>query len=292
MAVSVSVIIPAYNREAYIEETINSVLYQTFQNFELIVVDDGSTDNTRNILESFDDERISILEHPGRANKGQSAAINLGLKHAKGEFIAILDSDDYWLPEKLEIQVAYLQQHNDIGLVYANGTAVDPNRNHLYPIYNEDHRECSDPGRVLKDCYFFVPTNSLVRSEVIRKVGEFDESLRAAQDHDMAIRIAETTKLAYINTPLFAYRRHPESISSTRAHIRWQNGFYILDKAIRRFNYPSNIIRSRKAVLHFRLYQCRKRNGQFLSAIGHLLTAGYLDPARSVRVLCRKELIT
>ncbi|GAA5218534.1 glycosyltransferase family 2 protein [Corallincola platygyrae] len=289
MSVLVSVIIPAYNRDSYIAHTVDSVLNQTLTDLELIVVDDGSSDDTRAILDAYQDERLTVLEHPGRVNKGQAAAINVGLRHASGEYLAILDSDDYWAPEKLETLVGYLQQHQDIGLVYSNGFAVDPENKPIYPIYREGHQELNEPSRVLIDCYFLLPNNAVLRRDIMTQVGEFDESLRAAQDHDMAIRVAEVTKMAYLDLPLFFYRRHPDSISSKRKHIRWQNGFYILDKAVKRFGYPNGVIRQRKAVLHYRLYQCRKQGGQWLAAIGHLLMAGLLDPARATRIITRKE---
>ncbi|WP_165569484.1 glycosyltransferase family 2 protein [Corallincola luteus] len=289
MSVLVSVIIPAYNRDNYIAYTIDSVLNQTLTNLELIVVDDGSTDQTRKIIESYTDDRVTVLEHPGGVNRGQAAAINVGLKHASGEFLAILDSDDYWAPEKLETLVGHLQSHPDIGLVYSNGFAVDPENQPIYPIYRDGHEEHNDPARVLIDCYFLLPNNAVLRREIMTQVGEFDESLRAAQDHDMAIRVAEVTKMAYLDLPLFFYRRHPDSISSTRKHIRWQNGFYILEKAVKRFGYSSEAVRQRKAVLHFRLYQCRKQNHKWLSAVTHLVMAGLCDPSRAIRILTGKE---
>src|SRR5687768_9931393 len=120
----VSVVIPVYNRAKYVGETIESVLSQTYQDFELIVVDDGSTDGSRKVLESFGN-RVTVLEHPNRENRGQSAAINRGLAAARGEFVGMLDSDDLWLPRKLELQVGFLDKHPEIGLVYGNGRAID-----------------------------------------------------------------------------------------------------------------------------------------------------------------------
>ena len=287
----VSVIIPAYNREAYIRQTVDSVLNQTYPELELIVVDDGSSDSTREILESYG-SRIKLLEHEGRVNIGQSAAINVGLEHADGEFIAILDSDDYWETNKLELQTRYLRANPDIGLVYANGTAVNQDGEYLYDIYKPDHEEKNITGSVLIDCYLFVPTNSLVRSEVFSAVGKFDESLRSGQDHDMAIRIAEVAKLGYMNEILFHYRRHQESISSRHADLRWRNGFIILENSCKRFKYPLGVIFQRKAVLHFRVYQCQFENKKYLSAAMHLLLAGIYNPLRAINVLLGREFVS
>ncbi len=287
----VSVVVPVFNRGQYIREAIDSVLAQTFRDLEIIAVDDGSTDGSRAVLDSFG-EAIRVIEHPNRANRGQSASINLGLRAARGEFIAILDSDDVWLPEKLAIQLGYLDAHPETGLVYGNGWAIDETGRRRYPIYGPEHREDSDANRVLLDCYFFLPTNSLVRAGIMRKAGFFDESLRAAQDHDMAIRIAEITRLAYVNESIFYYRRHSDSISVKSADRRWRNGFLILNKAAARHPYPASVIRKRRAVLHFRLGQCEAKSRRFARALSHFMLAALLDPHRALAVLTGKQAVT
>jgi len=287
----VSVIIPAFNRARYIRQTVDSVLNQTYTNIETIVVDDGATDETREILESYTG-KIKILEHPGRQNRGQSASINLGLDYASGEYVAILDSDDYFEPNKIELQLEYLELHPDIGLIYCNGTAVDSNGEFLHDIYAPGHREYNNPENVLLNCYFLLPNNSLVRMSVFKKAGSFDESLRAAQDHDMAIRIAEVTRLAYLDKSLFHYRRHDESISKNNAATRWNNGFLILEKARNRYPYSPSVIRRRKAVLHFRLFQCALENKSRLKSLPHLTLAGLYDPVRAWAILMGRERIS
>ena len=287
----VTVIIPCYNREDYIRETVDSVLNQTYSNIELICVDDGCTDGTREILDNYADT-IIVLEHAGRVNKGQSAAINLGMENAAGKYIAILDSDDLFAPEKIEKQVKYLEEHSDIGLVYVNGYGVDGNGERLYSFYDHSHIEKSDPERVLMDCYFLIPNNSLVRKTAFELAGKFDEKLRSAQDHDMAIRLAEVTKLAYLNEYLFYYRRHKDSISSKKADLRWKNGLIILKKASKRYPYSFRARRKRFAVLHFRIGQCLLEKKTTISALYHLLLAGICDPARGCNVLAGKENIS
>ena len=289
---NVSVIIPLYNRSDYILKTVNSVINQTYTDFRLYVIDDGSTDNSKEIVSNIKDPRIEIHQHPGGVNKGQSAAINLGLSLANGKYIAILDSDDLWLENKLEIQVAYLESNLDIGLVYCNGIAIDENNEFLYEIYEEGHEESSNPERVLTNCYFLLPNNSLVRSSIYKKIGGFNENYRAAQDHDMAIRIAEVTKIAFINTLVFAYRRHQNSISHKNAKLRWKNGFKILEAARKRYNYSKKAIRIRRAVLNFRLGQCELEEKKYLSAIMYFVLSGVNDPTRALNVLFGKEGVT
>jgi glycosyltransferase involved in cell wall biosynthesis len=284
----VSVIIPCYNREPFIAATIESVLTQTWPKIELIVVDDGCTDGSRAILESYG-ERLILLEHPGRINRGQSAAINLGLRQCRGEFVAILDSDDLFVPEKIEKQVHYLDSHPETGLVYANGKAIDEHGKELYPIFFGGHIPPSGPEKVLEDCVFNLPSNSLVRKSVFEKAGFFDESLRSAQDHDMVIRITEVAKVGYIEEYLWCYRRHDGSISRTKAMERWRNGFRILEAACRRYPYPRVVRNRRRAVLNFRLGQCYLEEKNYLKAGIHLLKAGLLDPLRSLNVILGRE---
>jgi len=287
----VSVIIPCYNRALYVGEAIDSVLDQTYENFELIVVDDGSTDNSLTIVSNYGD-RVTALQHPGGENRGQSAAINLGLAHSDGEHVAILDSDDYWALDKLEKQVAVLDANPGVGLVYGNARIVDDYGNLLHLRYGDSHREQNEIGRILADCYFSVPSNSMIRRRVLDRVGAFNEALRAAQDHDMAIRIAEATKLAYIPDVMFHYRRHADSISAGRADLRWRNGFKILEAARQRFDYPASVIRRRRALLHFRVGQCLLRERRFVKAVPHFLGALVNDPRRSIRVLLGGEKVS
>lgn len=288
----VTVIIPLFNRVQYIEETIRSVLIQDHADVELIVVDDGSSDGGYERVKQLSEEKgFRLLTHPERANRGQSAAINLGLDHATGEFIAILDSDDLFLPGKLKRQVDYLKHHPEIGLVYGNGYAIDAEGNQLYPIHEDNHVEPNDANAVLLDCYMLLPQNSLVRHSVYQEVGRFEEGFRAAQDHDMLIRIAEVAQFAYQPEPVFCYRRHDDSISSQGQETRWRNGFKILQRARARYPYQRKTLRKRAAVLNFRLGQALLGKRQFAAALWYLLRAGLLDPQRAIAVLTGREVV-
>lgn len=291
MSGRVTVLIPLYNRAKYIEKTINSVLEQDYPDVELIVIDDGSTDGGDKIVERLSiDHGFKILRHPGRVNKGQSAALNLGLTEATGEFIAILDSDDLFVPGKISAQVEFLRKHEHIGLVYGNGMAIDENGNAIYRINYDDRMEKSDPNEVLLDCYFLLPQNSLVRRKAYEKAGFFDESLRSGQDHDMLIRLCEVVEIAHQSIDSFRYRRHGESISATGTETRWRCGLVILEKARQRYPYKANTIRKRKAVVNFRLAQALWSKRKFtLEILLRLLYSAALDPSRAWRVLMRKE---
>lgn len=285
-----SVLIPAFNRVEYIKETVESVLSQDYEKIELICIDDGSTDGTYEILTQYADEgKLILLTHPGRDNRGQAASLNLGLQRAKGDYIAILDSDDLFLPDKIEVQANYLNKHPEVGLVYSMGEAVDGDGRWLYDIHSPEHVETNDPNAVLMDCYFLLPQNALVRRSVYEQVGFFEESFRAAQDHDMLIRIAEKTCFAFIPTKLFQYRRHGDSISSNGQRRRWTNGFEILRRAKARYPYRSSTIRRRRALLNYRMSQVCWGEDKHISAVCYLLKSGLMDPVRSLMVLIGRE---
>ncbi len=286
----VSVIIPLYNRSTFIEQTIRSVTQQSYTNWELIVVDDGSDDGSYELVKQLSDNiPLTLLHHTGHQNLGQSASLNLGLSQCRGEFIAILDSDDLFERDKLAHQVAELQLHPDCGLVYGLGVAIDAEGNTLYPILDDTHTESNDPNAVLLDCYFLLPQNSLVRRVVYLRTGGFDESLRAAQDHDMLIRMAEVCDFRFCPTQVFRYRRHQNSISTKHQVRRWESGFVILDKARKRFPYRHKTLRKRLAVLHFRLGRALIDEQSISRGLFHLIAAGLLDPVRAIKVLFKFE---
>lgn len=287
----VSVIIPCYNREEYIKQTINSVLEQTYKKIEIIVIDDGSTDNTREILDSYGNQ-IQVLEHPNRQNKGQSAAINLGIKKSFGKYIAILDSDDYWDPTKIEKQIDFLNLNPKYGVVYANGFQVDANGKNKSKIFDTNHVQTNNPEDILLNSYFNIPSNALIKKDIFKKAGYFDERLRSAQDHDMAIRLSEVSKIVYLNETLWYYRRHDDSQSGKHILRRWQNGFYVLANAKKRYPYKKSIIYKRSAVLHFRLGQTYTENKKYIKALIHFIKAGFLDPLRSIKVILGREEIS
>lgn len=287
----VSVLIPLYNRASYIQDTINSVLEQDYPDIELIVIDDGSTDGGDRLVQAYADRgELQLLRHPGNVNKGQAAALNLGLAVATGEFIAILDSDDLYVPGKISKQVDFLRQHPDIGLVYGNGKGIDAQGRVLYDINYDNRIEVSDPNALLLDCYFLLPQNSLVRASVYAQAGQFDESLRSGQDHDMLIRLAEHTRIAHQSIDSFRYRRHGDSISATGTETRWRCGLIILDKAAARYPYRKSTLRKRRALVNFRLAQAlyQKKKNRF-EMLWRLMLAGLLDPLRSLAVLTGKE---
>lgn len=286
----VSIVIPAYNRKGYIQEAIESALGQDYSCIEVIVVDDGSTDGTYELVEQFAvDGVVHLYTHPSRENRGQSASLNLALQKAQGEFVAVLDSDDYLANDKISVQLQYLLSNPDVGMVYGQGHAVDASGKFLFKVPDDSHEERGDPNNLLLDCYMALPGGALIRKSILDEVGPFEESFRAGQDHDMVLRIVEVTKVVYLPRLAFFYRKHGDSISAKGLERRWTTGMEILRRAAGRYPYKKSTLRKRRAVLHFRLGQTYWRDSRRVKALSQLFLAGMLDPARALRVITKLD---
>jgi glycosyltransferase involved in cell wall biosynthesis len=204
----VSVVIPTYNRGWILKEAIDSVLTQTFESFELIVVDDGSTDNTRALLDGYRD--LVVLE---QANKGVSAARNRGIAHAQGEFIAFLDSDDLWLPEKLSAQVTFFHENPDALICQTQETWIR-NGQRIYPKSRHMKQSGLFFKRSLELC-LVSPSAVMIKKRLFETVGMFDEDLPACEDYDLGLRINATIPIFLIDEPLVIKRGgHADQLSS------------------------------------------------------------------------------
>jgi glycosyltransferase involved in cell wall biosynthesis len=180
--IKVSIIMPAHNQEKYIGDAINSVLSQTYSNWELVIVDDGSVDDTAKVISNYTDLRIRYIHRP---NKGVCEARNLGISEAKGELVAFLDADDLFHPDKLRAQVDFLNAHPDIGLVFVSRIEMDQNGNYLNFYSHPD--EITLSSVVLG--FPFAPSELVVRRHWIRKVGGFDHSFVINEDREWYIRL-------------------------------------------------------------------------------------------------------
>ena len=206
---TVSVVIPTFNRSELVVEAIESVLAQSVIPTEILVIDDGSEDDTRDRLSP-----LSVrIKYVYQNNRGVSAARNRGLKEASGNIIAFLDADDIWHPEKLAVQLQVLSRFPEVGIV--STTRFDWPRD-VIPEYGE-----RDIFGSLAQVYWeqlavrnFLDTSSIVvRREVLDLVGGFDDQLQGPEDHDLWLRIAEVTNFLHINIPLTGYRQTPGSLS-------------------------------------------------------------------------------
>lgn len=199
----VSVIIPTYNNSAHIARAIDSVLIQTYRDIEIIVVNDGSTDDTEERLRAYGDQIRYIYQE----NQERSAARNTGMRHAQGEFIAFLDTDDYWLPNKLQQQIAILEQKPEIDVVYSRAYLVDDDeRKHGligHPIQGSRHEIYH---QLLFGNNIIPSPTPVVRQSCCRQIGDFDLQLCQVEDLDYWLRVSERFQFWGISEPLACYR--------------------------------------------------------------------------------------
>lgn len=212
----VSVIIPAYNREDTIDRSIRSVLAQTYDNLEVIVVDDCSTDATRRVVDSVGDRRIHLICHD--KNKGANAARNRGIVESKGEYIAFQDSDDEWLPEKLEMQIKLMEEHGYLAC-YCPYNLYENDAVCVVPFdYSNMNKYQTDLCRTLAR-YNVVSTQTLmIKRSVLDMLGSeyFDEQMPRWQDYEFVIRVARYVEIGYVDKPLVNVYRSIVSISSDK----------------------------------------------------------------------------
>lgn len=200
-----SVVIPTYNRAEFLRSAITSVLNQTFQDFEIIVVDDASRDNTPEVVRSFNDRRIKYIRH--EVNKGDAATRNAGVRVCNGKYIAFLDDDDEWLPEKLEKQIDLLENSApEVGGVDIGALLMDRTSGEILRIRIPKKRENLFEEMFITNC--LATSCILLRKECFEKVGLFDESIPFCSDYDMWIRISKEFHFECIKEPLVKYYIH------------------------------------------------------------------------------------
>ena len=192
----VSVVVPTYNRAYRLEETLRSVVNQTYQDFELIVVDDGSTDDTSKVMQSFPGAQYIFMEE----NSGVSSARNKGLAHAKGRYICFLDSDDLWDEKKLQVQVQWMEENPDCQVCYTDEVWI---RGGVRVNSMNKHRKYS--GDIFRYCLplcIVSPSSAMLRGVIFDDIGNFDESLPVCEDYDLWLRIAMKYTFHFIEKPL------------------------------------------------------------------------------------------
>jgi len=212
---AVSIILPTYNRAYCIRRAVDSVLNQTFTDFELILIDDGSTDETKAIVESYDDPRLVYIHNEG--NQGQTKRLNDGLRLARADLIAFQDSDDEWLPTKLEKQVAAMRsQPPEVGLVYVDKWRFEPEREkfHWKSPTNMPEDGIIFEKALDEQVYNIGPQSVLIRRECFDKVGPFDERLTNFNDWDMFVRISRYFLFYHIPEPLVNYFKSADALTS------------------------------------------------------------------------------
>ena len=212
----VSVVVPAYNALAFLPQALESALAQTFTDFEIFVVDDGSSDQTSSWLSKLNDPRVRYLS---QTNSGQSGARNTGIVNTSGKYVAFLDADDLWAPDKLEKQIAYLDANPDTGLIHTSIELISHDGQRL-----DKSIVAHGQGNLWREFisynpYFLILCGStpVVRRICFKTAGMFDPTLRTHEDWEMWIRIAQQYPFATLREPLVLYRQHDASVSRNHA---------------------------------------------------------------------------
>ncbi len=272
---SISVIIPAYNQSRYLAAAVQSVLDQTNQDFEMIIVDDGSTDQTRQVAASFDDPRLRYIY---KENAGLSAARNTGIRNSNGNYLTFLDSDDLFTLRKLELLAERLNGDPELGFVAGKAILIDQNGNPLGKIFDQP------PPDDLSDLLYWNPfhvCSVMVRREWQEIAGMFDESLRAYEDWDMWLRLARLgCRMGWVAEPISYYRFHTDQMTRDRERMTTAT-FAVLSKTFANSSLPPNW-QAKKDLAYSSAYLRKAiqayRAGEFPEACDALARAVELDP--------------
>ncbi len=269
MLAKVSVIVPAYNVSAYITDALKSLERQSFREFEVLIVDDGSTDNTAEIIKSFcqRDSRFHLLP---KQNGGLASARNYGISHAQGEYIALLDGDDIYRVDKLATHVFQLDRSKEIGVVYSASRAIRDDGNPTFMILSGKPVK-SDPLLALL-CKNFIGhgSNAVFRRCIVDEVGGFDETLRSCEDIDFWLRVAATRRWSFDRLPqiLCCYRVCPSGLSFNIQEMRRSQEKVIQDAYQRSAELVGPVLPTAYAYMY-----------RYLARLS--LTAGEVEQARS-----------
>ena len=278
----ISVVIATYNRAHFLPETIDSVLQQSFQDYELIVVDDGSTDGTRSLFQTYP-SRVSYLY---QENRGPSAARNLGVRHARAPWIAFQDSDDLSERHHLATLYAYANEHPECGMIFANGAYLGgPYRKRQTIIPETKSRRLAHDGVRLVDLFEKSVVRlqaSLIPKEAYLAVGGHDESLRICMDLDLSFRLFMHYPVAYLDRVVFSYRRHESNIGQNE-DLRLTENIRVIRKLVEQFPTAAQVlgagrIAHRTAYRYYRLAKGRWKKGEREQACAAMRCAASLRP--------------
>lgn len=235
----VSIVIPAYNHENYIGKCIESIIEQTYNKIELIIVNDGSMDRTRESIISYEKkckERFVDFVFIDKENEGVCKTLNLGIKNCRGDYISVVASDDLYLPNKIEMQIKLFIKRPDLKFIWTNGYIFDSDKHYkklIYknePIYANKNVEATFYNLFLHG-NFIVNPSCMYSKDIFEQVGFFDENLKF-EDWDFYMRIAEKYKIGYIHRPLVLYRLHAGN-TIKRTKYMYEGDMQIIEKAIK-----------------------------------------------------------
>ncbi len=274
----ITVVIPAYNQAAYLAEAIQSVYDQTFTNWELFVVDDGSTDDTHQVLANFQDTRIKVIR---QVNKGVSAARNTGIFQSSAPFITFLDADDLFMPDKMTVLYEYLKAYPEVGLVVGGLQSIDTSggkyKEKIITLSSITFPELLHGNDI--------PLGGvMLRREWLERVGGFDETMHTCEDWDLWLRmVVSGCQLACVENVVLEYRIHSGQVTKNSAMMRIDS-LRMWDKFFNLPNLPEDFLAYRPRVVASALVRTSARafrSGEFELGIGDIVDAIKLDPGLS-----------
>jgi alpha-1,3-rhamnosyltransferase len=263
----VSVVVPCYNHEKYVKETIESIINQTYKNIELIVIDDGSKDNSVSVIQELADKYGFTFIH--RPNKGLSATLNEGIKLSKGKYFSAIASDDILMLEKIEKQVEFMESNPEYGMCYGKIVYFEDSIKNTSEYSNSNKQGWVFDDLLNYGCFIPAPS-TFMRKEVFESVGGFDKNLWI-EDWDMWLRISQKYQVGYIDEYLAYYRKHDTNISSQSLKM-YKAEKQILEKYKDYENFD-NVIKNKKIVWFSLLSRKYKKEAMkyFMHSIKYLL---------------------
>lgn len=277
-APQISVIVPVYNSEQTIKRALDSIFAQTYPSFEVIVVDDASSDQTLNLVAQYTDERLSIIQSP--ENRGAATARNKGIATAKGRWIAFLDSDDAWKPTKLARQVEFLERDRKPVAACATGYNIDKNGRRFAVVLNLTPQQFRND--ILFGCTISPGSTLMVKRDVFDTIGGFDEAFKRLEDWDWLLRFSERYDMEFLPDALadiYLTQNKPSNGRSTAdrtldgiRRMRTKHGFR-LGPLKKRLQFQSSLLIEHAAMLH--------RTGRSVNAAIYVILALALYPARN-----------
>jgi glycosyltransferase involved in cell wall biosynthesis len=278
----ISVVMTSYNHERYVSQAIESILNQTFPDFELIIVDDASTDRSREIIEAYKkrDFRIRIVYHD--SNKGISKTANDGFEIARGKFVALMNSDDLWTPEKLEKQICILQQNPDL-IVWSDASIIDANGNETGQLFTQMQKaiQRQKSGFIFRELIrsnFICGQSTIFETKIARQI-KFDTRLSYANDYKFMIDISKHHHFYFIPEPLVKYRIHGQN-SILKNREGWERDHFIISKyAIKK--YGSEIPNDFKAKLYRKIGKYIFNRGHHRIGRKYILQAAIRNPLKT-----------
>lgn len=276
----ISVLMPTYNRADFIRESIDSVINQSYEDFEFVIVDDGSTDHTPDIIQSYSDLRIKyhIIKHSGMV----SHVRNVTLEKARGDYLAFLDSDDLWEPDHLENLLKAMNTHEETGIAFSNVIEFEEGRILRNGIYS-DKKAIMPKGAVdllpmiLHRKFSIYPTSLLLRSDAVKKAGKFRDSLSITETHLIA-RVAKNVKAVYVPKVTAKVRKHGDNHSEAAPTTAFTELFMLIDELKASGDLSSKEHRQLSFKYHYRFGIERTRHQDLKSARSAFSKALILRP--------------